>query len=311
MPVSKDLSKKQIREKYNLSCAMVDSLEQDGYIFRTGRTSWKFYNESTFNPEEYRKFFEERSTVKWKRNSSISCKKAYESEKLRKEISCKVKKAFEDDKVKERHRQGLLKAYENPEFRQKVSESSKRMWQKEGFKERQCKLITEALSRPEVKEKQVNNLRKVFQERGEEILQKGYETKIRTQGFNTSKLAEYCKQRLVNLGLTIEEEKKYPGLFRFCDIYIKELDLWVELHFYPTHGNEPFDKNNEKHINWLKVLSTKKSFYKSTIKQWSEIDVQKKTCAETNGLNWVAFYNIEDFITYFCNLGYSQILGDI
>ncbi|MCM1260541.1 MAG: hypothetical protein NC222_06260 [Staphylococcus sp.] len=133
--------------------------------------------------------------------------------------------------------------------------------------------------------------------------EKEYQTKKKNNSFNESKPEKHClelaKTKYPN---TIGQYKsdKYP--FR-CDLYIPEKDLYIELHFHWTHGKEPFDQNNSKHIALLHKMKSKNSrYYNSAIHIWTDLDVRKKNIAKENNLNFLAFYKEEDFVKWFNNL---------
>lgn len=140
------------------------------------------------------------------------------------------------------------------------------------------------------------------------------ETKRKNKSFNTSKIAEYCKQLLRDAGFIVEEEKPYPNEQHLhCDAYIRDLDLWIEFHFCHYHGpkrcHEPFNPLDNKHIDTLATLKTRfiekpknskgTNQYGIMIYTWTDLDVRKKQCAIDNKLNWLAFYSYEDFYTWY------------
>lgn len=124
-----------------------------------------------------------------------------------------------------------------------------------------------------------------------------YTRKLKTE----NKLFEILKSKFPN---TIRQyySEKYP--FN-CDFYIPELDLYIEYQGYVAHGNEPFDKNNPKHIELLKELKKKamtSSFYKGIIDGWTIRDPLKRKTARKNNLNWIEFFTMKEFENWFKNL---------
>lgn len=77
-----------------------------------------------------------------------------------------------------------------------------------------------------------------------------------------------------------------------CDFYIKSLDLFIELNAYWTHGNHPFDKNNEDDIALVeKWRNMNKPKYDGAIKTWTVIDVKKREIAKKNNLNYLEIFD--------------------
>ena len=92
----------------------------------------------------------------------------------------------------------------------------------------------------------------------------------------------------------IDERYPYP-----CDFYIKSLDLFIECHYYWTHGGHFFDENNQEDIKILEFWKSKgKPQYESAIYCWTITDVKKKNCAIKNNLNYVALFSEREFNYY-------------
>lgn len=100
---------------------------------------------------------------------------------------------------------------------------------------------------------------------------------------------------------------EYPFL---CDFYIPELNLYIEYQGYWSHGKShtkifgPYDKNNEEHqklLNtWKDKIKTENSSYIEAINTWTIRDPLKREVAKKNNLNWIEFWNIEEFINWYC-----------
>lgn len=84
------------------------------------------------------------------------------------------------------------------------------------------------------------------------------------------------------------DKDRYP--FK-CDFYIKSEDKFIELHHYYMHGPHPFDENNPEDIKALDLLKQiDKSWAKSYIYTWTDLDVRKLKTAQKNNLNFEAIY---------------------
>lgn len=94
-----------------------------------------------------------------------------------------------------------------------------------------------------------------------------------------------------------------------CDFYIKYLDLFIEINFDPSHGKEPFDKNNKKHLEILEKWKKRaqeinfkkniKSRYLNFIYVWTDLDPRKLQTFKQNNLNYKIFYNLDEFLDWF------------
>lgn len=105
------------------------------------------------------------------------------------------------------------------------------------------------------------------------------------------------------------EDSRYP--FN-CDIYIPNLDLFVECHYGAFHYIEPFDENNLKHIERLNTLKEKeqiklregklKTKYTGMIRTWTVTDPIKLKTFIDNKLNYKIFYTEKEFNEWFNSL---------
>lgn len=142
---------------------------------------------------------------------------------------------------------------------------------------------------------------------------KRYNTKKLRGSFNKSLQAENSKNRLKQCGFAIEEEKLYPDSKTLhCDVYVIDLDLWIEFHYSHYHGAEPYDCNNPEHIKQLKELQYRLSTspknsrginqYYNIIKNWTDYDVRRKQIAKAHNLNYLCFYTEKDFNKWLENI---------
>ncbi len=134
-----------------------------------------------------------------------------------------------------------------------------------------------------------------------ETERKRYITKKKNGTLNTSKEEniDYLKIKEIypNTLPQYMDKSRYPFA---CDLYISELDLFIEINDCWTHGIEPFDKTNKEHINivldWFKKskeLNHKgnlKLFYKNAIYVWTNLDPRKLSIAKQNNLNFLNIY---------------------
>ena len=127
-------------------------------------------------------------------------------------------------------------------------------------------------------------------------LTRAYLTRKKNNTFNTSSSEEKLYNELLELNNTktiyrqYKDEKRYPF---YCDFYIVEDDLFIELNAHWTHGGKPFDPNSKECLEQLEQWREKaktSQFYKNAIETWTVRDVNKRKFAEKNNLNIKVIY---------------------
>lgn len=84
-----------------------------------------------------------------------------------------------------------------------------------------------------------------------------------------------------------------------CDMYVPELDLYIECHFFWTHGGHFFDKNNPEDLATVEEWKSKHTnFYDSAIQNWTVRDLEKLECAHRNNLNYLVFWSEKEFLDW-------------
>lgn len=126
-------------------------------------------------------------------------------------------------------------------------------------------------------------------------LTKQYLTHKKNNSFNTSKPEEDLYTLLLkeNVNKTIYRQYKEPRYPFYCDFYIKEDDLFIELNSHWTHGGKPYDPEDaecqKQLLLWQEKAKTSK-FYAQAIETWTKRDVLKKEYAIKNKLNYKVIY---------------------
>ena len=130
-----------------------------------------------------------------------------------------------------------------------------------------------------------------------EIQSKAVETRRKKGTFNTSKpekdILVLLKEKFPDVVYQYRSE-----LYPFdCDFYIPSLNLYVEFQGHWTHGFKPFEGTEEDLAEldkWKQKALTSK-FYRNAIDVWTELDVKKRQLARKNELNWIEFFNMDQF----------------
>ena len=136
-----------------------------------------------------------------------------------------------------------------------------------------------------------------------EVIQKAIDTKKKRHTLNTSKVEQLFREYLDN-NFTKDFEYNYKSeLYPFnCDFYIKSLDLYIEIQGSWTHGDHPFDENNQEDIDKLNLWKFKNTqYYQNAINTWTIRDVNKRNIAKQNNLNYLEIFsaNIDNVIKQF------------
>ena len=128
-----------------------------------------------------------------------------------------------------------------------------------------------------------------------EMQERRYNTMKRNHTFNSSSTEEefflYIKSRFPTVVRQYKDKNRYPY---FCDFYIPELDYFIELQGYYTHGNHPFDPNSNEDLQLIEYYKKKYGEDCQPITIWSIKDVEKRNCAKSNHLNFKEVWSLED-----------------
>ena len=128
-----------------------------------------------------------------------------------------------------------------------------------------------------------------------EMQERRYNTMKRNHTFNSSSTEEelflYIKSRFPKVIRQYKDKNRYPY---FCDFYIPELDYFIELQGYYTHGKHPFNPNSNEDLQLIEYYKKKYGEDCQPITIWSIKDVEKRNCAKRNHLNFKEVWSLED-----------------
>ena len=138
----------------------------------------------------------------------------------------------------------------------------------------------------------------------EEYKIRSYKTKKQNNTFNSSKIEKkfekYLKENNINYKTQYKSEL-YPF---FCDFYLPDSDLYLEINAHWTHGGHPFDSTSKEDQLQLETWKSKNTkFYYNAIEIWTKRDVLKRETAKKNNLNYIEVFSnkldkIIDVISY-------------
>ena len=128
-----------------------------------------------------------------------------------------------------------------------------------------------------------------------EMQERRYNTMKRNHTFNSSSTEEelflYIKSRFPTVVRQYKDKNRYPY---FCDFYIPELDYFIELQGYYTHGKHPFDPNSNEDLQLIEYYKKKYGEDCQAITIWTIKDVEKRDCAKEHNLNFKEVWSLED-----------------
>lgn len=128
-----------------------------------------------------------------------------------------------------------------------------------------------------------------------EMQERRYNAMKRNHTFNSSSTEEelflYIKSRFPKVVRQYKDKNRYPY---FCDFYIPELDYFIELQGYYTHGKHPFDPNSNEDLQLIEYYKKKYGEDCQAITIWSIKDVEKRDCAKEHNLNFKEVWSLED-----------------
>ena len=140
-----------------------------------------------------------------------------------------------------------------------------------------------------------------------EVQNKIYNTKKKNNSFNVSKIEEQLYKDIFSIFPFVKrqyKEERYP--FN-CDFYIPELDMFIELNGFCTHGKHPFNPNSKEDQTILNEWKEKYNngehpLYLNMINVWTISDPKKRETAKKNNLNYVELFTKEDIQLFLINL---------
>lgn len=228
----------------------------------------------------------------------------WQSEDYRNTVIQHIKDSWSNEK-KLAHSIKLTEIYKDIELRQKVGASVKLVVNTPEIKEKHDINIKIAISNPEVKLRQRQSVKQAYVINKKSIIAKRIQTMKLNGSFHHSKDEQQCLEILQiifgkeDIETEYNKDERYPYK---CDFYIKSIDLFIELDAHWTHGGMPFDEKDEacqKQLQEWEDRAKTSNFYIGAINVWTKADVAKRQRAIDQNLNWLHFYSVDSFKSYF------------
>lgn len=159
------------------------------------------------------------------------------------------------------------------------------------------------------KAKQYPNLYKLL---GEGSLEEG-DKKIfdKETGYNVSAdelfIFDRLKEKYPNIKMSYTDDRFVnPDTHRHfqLDFYDPDSDTGFNYNKHCKHGRRmynPDDPNCQKDIKWLQSKSEPGNFYEKILHTWRDLDPLKREIAKQNGLNFIEWFNIDEFNKWYEN----------
>jgi transposase-like protein len=274
---------REVREKFEQTCLEKYGVSNPNKIKevrnKIKNTSWKKYGNDMAPIVEKRKntFLRKYGVINPNKLESVK-----EEKKLTYLKRYGVDNPAKNEKVKEKTRQTCIERY-GVDHPWKNSEISKKLLEKGK------KTLLERYG--------VDHNMKV-QEFHAKTVANGLVTKKLNHTFNSSKSEDKFYEILKLKYVDVERQYSYYRYPFYCDFYIPEKDLFIELNEFWTHGKEAFDVTNNDHIKkmngWQEKAKTSK-FYQGAIETWTIRDVKKRKCAKENNINYIEIFGNHQF----------------
>ena len=153
---------------------------------------------------------------------------------------------------------------------------------------------------PEIRQKYTNTLLKNYGVtnplKNKDIWKKHLDTMKRNGSFNKSQPEEEYYQILLKSYSSDDIIRQYDKDLRYpyqCDFYIKSEDKFIELNIHPSHGDHPFNPDDEMDQQLLEQLRSDNTDWSNMIIDvWSNRDYIKRQTAIKNNLNYQVIYSL-------------------
>ena len=217
----------------------------------------------------------------------------------KKEISEKIKLSYKNMSIEDKiirsnkisYSSKLERASRTDERKKEISEK-----RKETLKYKPINEINNTYNK--ISKSVRNTMNKKCQQEWDKIIKKQHRSKRENNSFNISLPENKIYKELLSKFSNTKRQYKTEEYPYLCDFYIPELDLYIEINFHWTHGLKQFNEKckdcNIQLNKWIEK-SKKSKFYKNAINVWTVTDPMKRKIAKENKLNWIEFFNIDQF----------------
>lgn len=101
----------------------------------------------------------------------------------------------------------------------------------------------------------------------------------------------YIKEKFPSVKRQYKDNIRYPWR---CDFYIPELDYFIEVQGYYTHGDHPFDSQSQSDLNLVQKYKERYGPNCQAITIWTIKDVEKRECVQKNNLKFKEIWTLDE-----------------
>ena len=130
-------------------------------------------------------------------------------------------------------------------------------------------------------------------------------------GYNVSEdelfIFNKLKEKYPNIKMSITDDRFInPETHRHfqLDFFDPDSDTGFNYNKHMKHGRRmynPDDQNCQKDVIWLKSKSKPGNFYEKMLHTWKDLDPLKREVAKQNGLKFIEWFNLDEFLRWFDN----------
>ena len=131
-----------------------------------------------------------------------------------------------------------------------------------------------------------------YQSRHDEIQTKINNTKRLNHTFNSSEIETGFASYLDSQNIEYKRQYRSEEYPFNCDFYLPKYNLYIEIQASWTHGDHPYDCDEETDKDILERWKSKDTdYYKAAIETWAERDPKKREIAKSNNLNYLEIFS--------------------
>lgn len=221
-----------------------------------------------------------------------------------------VECSFQSEEVKEKIRETNLDRYgvacvsQNPEVKKKIEETNLERY---GSKNVFASPIIQDRIKETTKERYgTENISQsdYMKDMRPQIMEKQYATKDKNHSWCVSKPELKIKRLLEEKFENVKYQYKTEEYPYNCDFYIPKLNLYMEYQGHWTHGGHAYtgSEEDEKLLMRWESKSNESPLYRKAKYIWTISDVYKRNIAKEKRLNWVEFFNLDQFFEWYNSL---------
>lgn len=138
-----------------------------------------------------------------------------------------------------------------------------------------------------------------------EFQEKRNNTLKQNNTWKSSKDEKYIFNELIKIFVNVKQQYSSDVYPFNCDFYIPTLNLYIEYNGSDLHNFKPFTNSEKDKIELNNLIkksnelkeknNNKKTRYDNRIYTWTDLDVRKRNIAKENNINWIEFWNLNEF----------------